>query len=85
MEAYHGFLLTAASEGHVRTRRAGYSGQIMSFFLVFNFTDLALQSDTSGPGSFINGLKDGKHTSRSFVASEEHDGGSFARPCDEAS
>lgn len=75
MEANHGFLLMTASEGHVRTRRAENSGQIMSFYLggVFHFTDLELQSDTSGPVFFINELNNGKYTTRSFVASEERD------------
>lgn len=53
-----------ASERHVRTHRAGYYEQIMPF-LVFNFTDLELQSDTSGPVSFINGLNNRKYAMKS--------------------
>lgn len=61
-------------------RRTGYYWQIISF-LVFNFTDLELQSDTSGPASFINGLNNGKYATRSysFMVFEERNDSTFVR------
>lgn len=79
-----GGLSRLSADGGVRGPRANATRWIFwannVIFLVFNFTDLALQLDTSGPESFINGMNNGKYTSRSFVASEEHDGGLFIRP-----